>query len=317
MDKSFVNFNINVNNPELSFGWPLDEQSKSIYNNGFKPLIDAIIKDSPKLDTTLDNNFNTLFEDNMYRNVIIPSANGPAIIARKMPDRVWSVDECGFPQCDKDFLLSDRLSKGGLIIICGNPNNGKSTSCAAIIKERLEIHGGYCNTVEDPPEMPLQGFHGKGYCLQRPVNNQEGFTGALRDTLRAFPTGKNAMLLVGEVRDKTTASEALRAALNGCLVFVSFHAKDVLDGLSRILSLASDDLGQRESRALLGSSFKGIYHQQIIGNELLIESLYTNNAVRAALYNENKSITLIKDEFERQKKLKSLGQAKEIWKNTK
>ena len=73
-------------------------------------------------------------------------------------------------------------------------------------------------TVEDPVEYRLAGVN------QVQVNPKAGltFASALRSILRADPD----IVLIGEIRDKETATIAIEAALTGHLVLSSLHTND-------------------------------------------------------------------------------------------
>ena len=73
-------------------------------------------------------------------------------------------------------------------------------------------------TVEDPVEYRLAGVN------QMQVNPKAGltFASALRSILRADPD----IVLIGEIRDKETATIAIEAALTGHLVLSSLHTND-------------------------------------------------------------------------------------------
>ena len=77
-------------------------------------------------------------------------------------------------------------------------------------------------TVEDPVEYRLDGVN------QIQVNPKAGltFASALRSILRADPD----IVLIGEIRDKETATIAIEAALTGHLVLSSLHTNDAAVG---------------------------------------------------------------------------------------
>jgi Tfp pilus assembly protein, pilus retraction ATPase PilT len=236
-----------------------------------------------------------------FRGHRMPTISGFLYIFRRMPSKVWDVEQCGFPSHLVEYVSDERLSKGGLIIIAGMPGNGKSTSCAAIIVDRLNKFGGLCITVEDPPEMPLQGMHGNGLCFQREVENGEEFHVAVRDAMRGYPTKVDTMMLIGEVRDAETASLALRSSVDGRLVFVTTHAGNVIQAIQRILSLASEKLGEDSSRALLSSSLRLVAHQTIEQKQLKIETLYDTQSVAGIIRNKDVSLELLRNECTQQR----------------
>jgi twitching motility protein PilT len=197
-----------------------------------------------------------------FRGHKIDTIEQPYFALRRMPKTVPSLESLGLDPAVRQVLLHESLSKGGLVLICGETGQGKSTTCAAAIKERLFKFGAFCLTVEDPPEMPLHGEHGDGRCLQTEVSNGE-FDEALRGAMRCYPTSNGSILYVGETRGAETAAEVLRAAMNGALVFTTTHAPDVPSGLRRIMSFASARLGQEEAQVIMGSTFRLGLHQTL------------------------------------------------------
>jgi type IV pilus assembly protein PilB len=84
-------------------------------------------------------------------------------------------------------------------------------------------------TVEDPVEYRLAGVN------QMQVNVKAGltFSAALRSILRADPD----IVLIGEIRDKETATIAIEAALTGHLVLSSLHTNDAPSAITRLVEM--------------------------------------------------------------------------------
>lgn len=197
-----------------------------------------------------------------YRGHRIGTIEGFFFALRRMPTSVPSLNDLGLDPAIRKILLSETLNRGGLIMVCGETGQGKSTSCAAAIKERMLQLGAFCLTVEDPPEMPLHGTHGQGRCLQTEVQSGN-FADAMRGAMRCYPTVNGSILYVGETRDAETAAEVLKIAMNGNLVFTTLHAQDVASGLKRMMSLAAARLGQQEAADILSNVFRVGLHQTL------------------------------------------------------
>ncbi len=116
----------------------------------------------------------------------------------------------------------------GAILVTGPTGSGKSTTLYATLNiinspEKNVI------TVEDPVEYRLNGIN------QVQVNVKAGmtFAAALRSILRCDPD----IVMVGEVRDRETASIAIESALTGHLVLSTLHTNDAPGALSRLTEM--------------------------------------------------------------------------------
>ncbi len=116
----------------------------------------------------------------------------------------------------------------GMILTSGPTGSGKSTSLYALIQE---IKNDAINivTLEDPVEYKMDGIN------QIQVNSEVGLTFAsgLRSILRQDPD----VVMVGEIRDKETATLAVQAALTGHLVFSTLHTNSAAGILPRLLDM--------------------------------------------------------------------------------
>jgi len=173
------------------------------------------------------------------------------------------------------LLLMPGLSKGGLIYICGAPGSGKTTLASGTVVSRLVAYGGYAYTVEDPPEMPINGWHEEGYCAQAwvPGNGIADWMEAMRGALRSQPSSTPCMLYVGEVRDADSARTLLRAASNGFLVVATGFANDIPSGLNALLHLAGEDMAQ-----ILAASLRLCIYTKIVSGVLAAGILASSNA---------------------------------------
>ena len=163
----------------------------------------------------------------------------------------------------KEILTQIELKKsGGLIIVCGAKGSGKSTLAYAAIVKRLELFGGFCLGIEDPPEISAAfGFHGnKGGFFAQMDASRMGYAEAIVHGLRAYPLTEGVpMMFIGEIRDEESATEALRAALSGALLITTFHSDSAINAIKRILALAQSR--EPDAKSLLGASLKYVIVQ--------------------------------------------------------
>lgn len=194
-----------------------------------------------------------------YRVSIMDTIAEQVYVLRRFPTEVPDLSQLGIHPTYVNKLLTSGVA--GLIVIAGSYGQGKTTTASSLISSRLSKLGGVAITIEDPPEMPLEGEHGEGVCYQTWVH-QGGFGDATRKSARWAPS----IIFLGEVRDPETAAEALRASINGCLVVCTTHADNVPMAIERIFSLANGVAGSSEdTSSLLASGLLCVMHQHLEG----------------------------------------------------
>ena len=116
----------------------------------------------------------------------------------------------------------------GTILVTGPTGSGKSTTLYATLNQ-LNDPAKNIITVEDPVEYRLAGVN------QVQVNVKAGmtFAAALRSILRSDPD----IVLVGEIRDRETATIAMEAALTGHLVLSTLHTNDSASTPTRLVEM--------------------------------------------------------------------------------
>lgn len=194
-----------------------------------------------------------------YRVSMLNSLSDSVYVLRYMADSVPTLEDLNIHPGYVSQLLQPNLS--GLVVIAGAFGQGKTTTASSLISSRLRKYGGVAITIEDPPELPLEGSHGTGICYQTWVDQGE-FGDACRKTSRYTPN----IIFIGEVRDSEAASEALRASINGRLVICTVHADNVAMAVERLYSLANGTVGSSEDTAsLLSGGLLCVMHQQLEG----------------------------------------------------
>ena len=145
--------------------------------------------------------------------------------------RLERLAELELPPDILDRLQSLLGETSGAILVCGPAGSGKTTTLYACLRE-IVAEGGKRSivTLEDPVESVVEGT------AQAPIQPAAGFDFAtgLRSLMRQDPE----VLLVGEIRDRTTAEVAFQAALTGQLLLSSFHAGSAAAAVSRLTDMA-------------------------------------------------------------------------------
>ncbi|MCI1290244.1 MAG: Flp pilus assembly complex ATPase component TadA [Lactobacillus sp.] len=123
--------------------------------------------------------------------------------------------------------LTNLANQRGMIITSGPTGSGKTSLMYDLA--RLLSASKMTMTIEDPVEIQEDGF------LQAQVNAEAGMTypNLLKAALRHRPD----ILIIGEIRDRTSAKIAVNAALSGHLVLATVHAKSTLQTISRLTGL--------------------------------------------------------------------------------
>ncbi|UUX34232.1 competence type IV pilus ATPase ComGA [Fundicoccus culcitae] len=131
------------------------------------------------------------------------------------------------------------LRKSGLILFSGPVGSGKTTTIYQLLRERIAQEPLQVMTMEDPVEIYEQSF------LQTQVNEKAGisYDTLIRASLRHHPD----ILLIGEIRDETTAKMVIRGALTGHLMIATIHAKNALGVIARLQELGISDEQLRQT----------------------------------------------------------------------
>ena len=184
-------------------------------------------------------------------------------------------------------LLTSWVTKGsGLVLVTGPTGTGKSTTVAACLDWLNQNYPRHIVTIEDPIEY----FFKPARCLitQREVHSDTTtFAEGLRRSLRQSPD----VILLGEIRDNSSAVTALQAAETGHLVMATLHSSNVLDSLERLSRLFAAD--EREGVLhLLSKQLVGILCQRLLpalpeGRALAVEH-FENQAVTRKYIAEEK-----------------------------
>jgi len=136
----------------------------------------------------------------------------------------------------------------GILLVTGPTGSGKSTTLYASIRRILD-NTINITTMEDPVEMNIEGVN------QGQINNAAGFTFAsgIRAILRQDPD----VIMIGEMRDKETASMAIESALTGHLVFSTLHTNDAAGAFPRLLEMGLEPF-------LVATAIKGVLAQRLV-----------------------------------------------------
>jgi twitching motility protein PilT len=204
------------------------------------------------------------------------------------------------------ILLDPEIRRGGLIYVCGSAGAGKTTTASATVVSRLLKFGGMAFTIEDPPEMALNGVHGAGYCRQTNVISGDGggdWAASLRSVLRSQPSATDLILFVGEIRSPEAARTMLQAASNGFLVICTGFASDMVTAVQDLIAKA--ETGSQQSYAnTLAQVLKLVVFQTLRDGRFTIDVLKSDNgASKVAAIIRGGQLTQLIDELTYQRNI--------------
>ena len=160
----------------------------------------------------------------------LPTVFGEKVVMRILDkgQALLSMDDQGFLPDVLERYESSYRKPYGTILVTGPTGSGKSTTLYATLNILNDVSRNII-TIEDPVEYRLAGIN------QMQINSRAGlsFSAALRSILRADPD----VLLVGEIRDRETATIAVEASLTGHLVLTTLHTNDAASTPQRLVEM--------------------------------------------------------------------------------
>ncbi len=160
----------------------------------------------------------------------IPVSFGEKVVLRILDSELMfqRIDSLGFSKRDMEVYNSFISSPHGIILVTGPTGSGKSTTLYSTLKEIATPEKNIV-TIEDPVEMVHEEFN---QIAVQPLIDVT-FTTILRSILRQDPD----IIMIGEIRDRETASHAVQAAMTGHLVFSTLHTNDAVASIARLRDL--------------------------------------------------------------------------------
>ena len=161
---------------------------------------------------------------------VIPSAYGESFVMRILnPDGIQvGIENLGIEPKLFEILLKEIKKPNGMILTTGPTGSGKTTTLYSFLRKVYNPEVKIL-TIEDPIEYHLDGIS------QTQVNRDKGydFLSGLRAALRQDPD----IVMVGEIRDKETATIAVNASLTGHLVLSTLHTNGAAGVIPRLIDL--------------------------------------------------------------------------------
>ncbi len=164
----------------------------------------------------------------------LKDTRGNSIVCRvRDPGYILPLDKSGYSDHQTSLIKRICMAPGGLILITGETNSGKSTTISALIdssprnQRMIEI--------ADPCEVEFD------HCTHVELdhyreNANEAFKNILAATVRQNPDA----LVLGEIRDEITAQAAQNMAIQGKRVFSTLHTQSCVAAIPRLASFGVD-----------------------------------------------------------------------------
>lgn len=184
------------------------------------------------------------------RIAIMPTMYGETAVARILLKDAKLLDftRIGMTRAQRDALEVLLRHPHGILIVTGPTGSGKTTTLAAALG-LLNEPTRKIVTIEDPIEYQIPGIH------QTQVKPSIGltFATALRSFLRHDPD----IVMVGEMRDRETASIGIQAALTGHLVLTTLHTNSAADAVVRLTDMGVEPF-------LIAATLRGVLAQRLV-----------------------------------------------------
>ena len=187
------------------------------------------------------------------RVAFLPTLHGEKVVVRLPERRQAEMELQDLGMNDAVRARVERLLRRsqGAVVLTGPSSSGKTTTIYAMLKAIWRLRGESANiaTLEDPIEADL------GVVSQTQVRADQGMTfeQGLRTLLRQDPD----VLMIGEVRDATTAQIAIQAALTGHLVINTIHSGRASGVFARLLNMGVEPY-------LVASAVMGVIAQRLV-----------------------------------------------------
>ncbi len=210
-----------------------------------------------------------------FRVSLLPTYYGEKIVMRLLREtgEGFTLEGLGFHGESLERIHKATKATTGIILVSGPTGSGKTTTLYTIL-DILNTPDVNISTIEDPIEYQMKRVN------QTQVNSPIGMTFAagLRALLRQDPN----IIMVGEIRDKETASLAINAALTGHVVLSTIHTNSAAGAIPRLMDMGVEPF-------LLVSTLRLVVGQRLVRRLCDEKEEYTTDAAaRKGIAREDK-----------------------------
>jgi len=179
-----------------------------------------------------DGSYHITHEDKKinFRISTYPTIHGEAVVMRILnsSNSVLNLKDLGFSPTQYKQISNLIRTPFGMLLVTGPTGSGKTSLQYSILSE-LKKPTVNVMSIEDPVEFLIDNVR------QTNVNDYSEltFAKAIKGTLRQDPD----IIMVGEIRDPTTAEIAFQAALSGRFVLSTFHTFSIMSLSARLIEM--------------------------------------------------------------------------------
>ncbi len=181
---------------------------------------------------------------------VLPTVYGEKVVMRITSKSGLTRDKAQLGFSADELRKFDHILQNphGIILVTGPTGSGKSTTLYTALSE-LNTEDVNIITVEDPVEANIDGINQ----VQVNVKAELTFASALRSILRQDPD----IIMIGEIRDKETATIAVQASITGHLVVSTLHTNSSASTITRLADMGIENY-------LIADSVVGVIAQRLV-----------------------------------------------------
>lgn len=165
-----------------------------------------------------------------FRVSALPTVHGENIVLRVLDAHasIVTLDKLSFSAHNMHLVHKCLARPEGMIIVTGPTGSGKTTTLYSMLGAINTVDVNIM-TLEDPVEYALTMIR------QAAVRENVGLS--FGDGVKALLRQDPDIIFIGEIRDPTTAEQALKAAMTGHQVFTTLHTNDSFGAIPRLADL--------------------------------------------------------------------------------